>query len=332
MKKFLLSVFLCFVMFTTSIPFHPLSAKASSFLDFVILSQYKATADIGEEFYLLAISSSLKSPTFKSSDSAIASVNTYGKVTAKKAGSATITAKIKGAEASCKVIVNKTEISISKSHASIERNEVLKLSATASNKSEISWKSSRRSIASVDDKGKITGLKPGETTITASADGSSVSCKVIVKAPTVNLNESKITLYRGQSFTLNATVSSGIKPSWKSNKKSVAVIDDSGTVTAIKHGTAVITANVDGVSKRCEVVVLQPNITISPDEYTMKMGEDFLLKATVSSGNLPVWSSSNQNVAIVDQTGRVSGLKKGRAYIYASEDGVKVRCTVYVTD
>lgn len=332
MKKYLLSVFLCFVMLITSIPLQPLSAKASSFLDFVILSQYKATADIGDEFYLVAVTSSLKSPTFKSSDSGIASVNTYGKVTAKKAGSATITAKIKGAEASCKVIVNKTEISISKANASIERNEVLKLTAIASNNSEISWKSSRRSIASVDDKGSVTGLKPGETTITASADGTSVTCKVVVKAPAVNLNESKITLYRGQSFKLYATVSSGIKPTWKTNKKSVAVIDDNGTVTAIKHGTAVITATVDGVSKRCEVVVLQPTITISPDEFTMKKGEDFVLKADVSSGNLPVWSSSNQNVAVVDQTGKVTGLKKGRAYIYASEDGVKVRCTVNVTD
>lgn len=330
MKKIFTSILTCFILIFSISSVQ--AAKASNPFTFVMLSQYQSTMDIGDEIYLIALTSNLKKPTWKSSNSSVASVNTYGKITAKKAGTATITAKIKDAEASCRITVRKTTISLNKTKASLERGDILKLSATTSNGSPVKWKSSKKSIATINDQGVVTALKPGETTITASSDGSSTSCKVIVKSPTVKLNQSKLTLYRGQIARLTATVSSGMKPVWKTNKKSVAVVEEDGTVTAIKHGTAIITATVDGVSKRCEIIVKQPTITFNKAEFEIKKGATVPIYATVSSGNIPIWSTSNSNVAIVDETGNVTALKKGRAYIYAAEDGVKVRCTVYVTE
>jgi len=259
-------------------------------------------------------------------------VNTYGKVTAKKAGTATITAKIKNAEASCKVTVNKTKIAISKTSASLERGQILNLSASTSNNSNISWKSSKKSIATIDEYGIVTGIKPGETTITATADGSSTTCKITVKSPTIKLSKTKITLYRCQTAKLSATVSSAINPTWKTNKKSVALVDEAGTITAVKHGTATITATVDGISKSCEVVVEKPTITLSLTELSLKMGDAATITAAVSSGNPSVWSSSNTNIATIDTMGTITALQKGKAYIYAAEDGVKVRCILYVTE
>lgn len=331
-RKSLLSVFLCIVLITFSFQVQTTYASSSNSVSFVLLSKYNASVDIGNEFYILAITSNGKQPTWKSSSSSIASVNTYGKVTAKKAGSVTLTAKIKNAEASCKVKVNKTNITISKASASIERGEKLKLSAAASNKSEITWKSSKSSIAAIDDNGNITGLKPGETTITASADGSTATCKLKVKAPTVQLNKTNIKLYRGQKVKLAATVSSGISPNWKTNKKSVAVVDEYGNVTAVKNGTADITATVDGVSKVCKVSVEKPVITLSAAEINLKKGTASAVSAQVSSGNPPTWSSSNSNVATVDSSGKITAVKKGTAYIYAAEDGTKARCIVHVIE
>jgi len=331
-KKVLFSIFLSFTIFILSLPLQAISAKASSSFAFVVLSQYKATVDISNEFYIIAITSNGNLPSWKSSDSKIASVNTYGKVTAKKAGTVTITAKIKNAEASCKVTVNKTKIAISKKSASIERGQTLNLSAATSNNSNITWKSSKKSIATIDEYGIITGIKPGETTITATADGSSTTCKITVKSPTIKLSQTKITLYRCQTAKLFATVSSAINPSWKTNKKSVALVDEAGTITAVKHGTATITATVDGISKSCEVVVEQPIITLSSAEFSLKKGATTTITATVSSANPPVWSSSNANIATVDAKGTITALQKGKAYIYAAEDGVKVRCILYVTE
>ena len=130
-KKILLPILLC-VIIICSFPLQTISASSSSSFSFIILTKYSAIADIGNEFNIFAITSTGKQATWKSSNSKVASVNTYGKVTAKKAGTATITAKIKNAEASCKVTVNKTEISLSKVSSSIERGETLVLSATTS--------------------------------------------------------------------------------------------------------------------------------------------------------------------------------------------------------
>ena len=268
-KKILLPILLC-VIIICSFPLQTISASSSSSFSFIILTKYSAIADIGNEFYIVAITSTGKQATWKSSNSKIASVNTYGKVTAKKSGTATITAKIKNAEASCKVTVNKTEISISEESCSIERGKTLVLSATTSNNSKVTWKSSKNSIATIDEKGTVTAIKPGEAIITASADGSNSTCKIKVKSPTINLSKTSITLYRGQTAKLSATISSGINPTWKTNKKSVAIVDSSGTITAVKHGTATITATVDGVSKSCEVVVKEPTITLSSSELCLK--------------------------------------------------------------
>ncbi len=331
-KKIILSVLLSLPLISLSVPNQTVSALSSGSIAFVILSQYKAVADIGDEIYLLAATSTGKSATWKSSDSKIASVNTYGKVTAKKAGKAMITAKIKNAEASCQITVNKTKVVINTANAAIERGEAFKLSATTSNNSEVTWKSSKRSIATVDEYGTVTGKKPGETTVTAKADGSSATCRITVKLPTIRLNKTTVKLYRGQTAKLIATVSSKVNPAWKTSKKSVAVIDATGTVTAQKHGTAVITATVDGVSKTCEVLVLKPDITLSSTELSLKKGASTTITAWVSSDNLPVWSSSNSNVVSVNSKGKITALKKGTAYIYAAEDGTKVRCTIRVTE
>lgn len=332
LKKFLFSVILCFSIFVISTPIQNISAQSTASIDFILLSQYKNTLNIGDEFYLIAITSTGKKATFKSSDSKIASVNTYGKIIAKKAGTVTITAKIKDAEASCKVTVNLTEISLKSKDAQLERGDTLKLNATTSNGSKVTWKSNKKSVAIVDDTGLVTCMKPGEAIITAMADGNSATCVVTVKPPTVTLNKSKVTLYRGQTSALTAKISSIAKPSWKTNKKSVAMVNENGVITAMKNGIAIITCTVDGTATTCEVVVEKPTITLNTYEVALKVGETYKMVATVSSKNRVIWTTSNQNVINIDTTGKVTGLQKGKAYIYASEDGTKVRCTVLVNE
>ncbi len=309
-----------------------MTVKAAPNISCVLLSSYEKVIDIGEECYIFAWTSNGKKPTWKSSNSKVASVNTYGLVTGKRAGTAKITAKISGAEMSCRVKVNKMMITINKKSLSLERNDSVTLQASASNHAQLLWKSSKKSIAEVDEKGCITARKPGETIITVSADNTSVSCRVTVRQPKVVLNKTSITLYRGQTEKLTASVSSGITPTWRTNKKSVAIIDENGVVTAVKHGMAVITAKVDGISKICQVTVEQPEIVLSDSELNLKVGQTRQVSAKVSSGNSVVWTVSKQSVADVDKNGKVTAYAKGTCYIYATEDGVKERCRVCVTE
>ena len=284
------------VLFSSMIP--SFEAQAAPSLGFVILNSYSKVMNIGEECYLAAITSTGKKPSFSSNNSKVASVNTYGKITAKKAGTARITAK---------------------------------LSATASTGRPVTFRSNKKSVATVDSNGVITAKKPGTATILASADGTTESCIVTVKKPQLYLSKSSVTLYRNRKFRLTVKSTSKSIPKWKSNKKSVATVDDNGNVTTIKNGTATITVTVDGVSKTCEVIVKKPTVTFEKSEITLAVGAKKHIRALVSSGNQPVYSSSNTCIASVDENGTVFAHDAGKAYIYASEDGVKSRMRVIVT-
>lgn len=299
----------------------------------VILSHYNIQLAIGDEFYLVALTSTGKKPTFKSSDSKVASVNTYGRITAKKAGVCRITASIKNAEASCKVKVEKTQVILEPTTLTMENGKSVKLKLWSSTNHNIKWKSSKSSVAAVSEEGVVTSKKPGTCQITATVDGSVATCNLTVKSPTVKLNKTKVTLYRKGTVQLSAQVSSGREVVWKTNKKSVATVDrNTGMVTAIKHGEAIISASVDGVTKQCTVVVKQPTIKLSKTEVQLKKGNSCTIKATVSSGNPVEWSSSNNEVVTVNSHGILVAKGKGKAYVYAREDGVKARCVVKVTE
>ena len=211
MNKLMKTILFCFLFLLTSISLADNLAKADS-IQFILLSSYKETMNIGEERYLLAITTNGEMPTFKSSSSTIASVNTYGKITAKKSGTTTITAKIKKGEASCKVTVNKTKLTISDTRVSIERGGTFQLTASASSPSPITWKSSKKSVAVIDENGVITGMKPGETSITALVDGISKTCNVTVKTPTIKLDKYSVHLYRRQTVKLPGDLTSQVLP------------------------------------------------------------------------------------------------------------------------
>ena len=141
-KKILKTVFAVFCMISMLFVSgsHTNTVSAASGYEFVVLDRYAKTMKIGDEFYLLAITSTGKKPSFSSSSSSVASVNTYGKVTAKKAGTATITAKIKNGEASCKITVQKTSITLSAKSISLENGALAKLKATSSTGHPITYK------------------------------------------------------------------------------------------------------------------------------------------------------------------------------------------------
>ena len=76
-RKITLSILLCFTLFLFSFPVQNTFADSSDSISLIVLSKYFAAVDIGNEFYIIAITSTGNLPTWKSSNSKIASVNTY---------------------------------------------------------------------------------------------------------------------------------------------------------------------------------------------------------------------------------------------------------------
>ncbi|MBR1740764.1 MAG: Ig-like domain-containing protein [Lachnospiraceae bacterium] len=328
LRRILCGILLIAFALSLFIPSCRKASKAASPL--IILSKYSLSMNIGEEYLLKAVTSDFSFPKYKSSKSSIASVDAYGLITAKKEGSCKIRVKSGSSEVYCQIQVKKTTITLNRTKLSLEHGETFSLKAVTSNGHRPAFKCSKKSVALISENGAITALKPGEAVITVKADTTESHCTLTVKKPVITLNRTRISLYRNQSFQLTAAVSSGIQPVWKSNKKSVASVDENGAVHALKHGTATITATVDGVKKNCMVTVKSPSILLNRTSVTLKTGEQFTLTARVSSGIPPVWSSSKSSVATVDEAGRITAEKKGTALIRAKEDGATAECIVLV--
>ncbi len=214
-----------------------------------------------------------KSVSWSSSNSAVASVDANGKVTALKAGTATITVKTAdgGYTAKCSVTVQVkvAGVSLNKTSLTLYEGGTQTLTATvtpsnSSNKS-VSWSSSNTSVVTVDASGKVTAVKAGTATITVkTADGgytAKCSVTVQVKVAGVSLNKASLTLYEGGTQTLTATVTpsnaSNKSVSWSSSNSTVASVDANGKVTAVKAGTATITVRTadGGYTANCVTTV-----------------------------------------------------------------------------
>lgn len=125
----------------------------------------------------LTVSNNEKTPSWSSSNYAVASVGSNGSVKARKYGKTTITAWVDGKQLTCKVQaadpkLNKTSIKLKK-----KKSYTLKVSQRYG---KVTWRSSKSSVASVKN-GKVTTKKKGTAYIYASCDGRSMRCKVTVK-------------------------------------------------------------------------------------------------------------------------------------------------------
>ena len=303
-----------------------------------------------------------KKVTWKSSNAAIASVDANGKVTGVKAGEATITVTTEdgGKTATCKVTVSDKEIKVTgvklnKSETSllVGGNETLTatvLPEDATNQN-VTWKSDKPEIATVDANGKFTAVKVGEATITVTTEdgGKTATCKVTVSETSVavtgvTLNKATLSLIAGASETLTATVApadaTNKKVTWKSSDAAVATVDTNGKVTAVKAGEATITVTTEdgGKTATCKVTV-KPNLVseITLAALAIYVGESKAVTATVkpddATNKALTWTSSDETVATVDATGKVTGKKIGTATITATAQdgsGVSGSCTVTV--
>lgn len=188
--------------------------------------------------------------TWQSSDKAVADVNN-GVVTAKKAGTATITATANGKSATCKVTV----VSLDKKKLTLGVGEkaTLKVDGT----SNVSWNSSSKN-ATVSN-GKVTAKKKGSATITAKAEGVELKCTVTVKAAPNKLilkSKKKVTIKKGKSTKIKVSLPKNTKGElkYKSSKKKVATVDAKGVVKGKKKGTAKITVTAAN-NKKAKVTV-----------------------------------------------------------------------------
>ena len=177
-------------------------------------------------------------------------------------------------------------------------------------------------------------LTAGKHTIAVTYHGAKTSFVVTVKdipVSSLKLDQNNVVLRPKESVQLQENIqpanATDKSVSWKSDNPAVASVDEKGRVTALKNGTAVISAVMkNGLRAECKITVkiavdyVQLDSTYK-DVYVTQTGQ---LNATVypedATNKKVKWRSTNTSVVSVDQTGHYKALKSGFAYIYATSE------------
>ena len=239
-------------------------------------------------------------------------------------------------------------VTLSQPAAEMIIGEFITLKATISpsnaTEREIMWASSKQSVASVDQTGKVVSIAEGTSTITATAGGKLGSCVVtvskgVVEVSSINFDKTGVSLKVGETVTLTATV----KPddatdktvTWSTSDASVATVSD-GVVTAIKLGSATIRAKAGDKEATCVITVEATpvtSVTLDQTSASLKVGETVTLTATVkpddATDKTVTWSTSDASVATVSD-GVVTAIKLGSATIRAKAGDKEATCVITV--
>ena len=164
------------------------------------------------------------------------------------------------------------------------------------------------------------------------------------KTEKVSLDKSEVTINEGQTVQLSLNVEPKDftdEVSWKSTDSNIVTVSGTGVVTAKNTGTAKIKVIVGEQSVYCNVIVTQPvtSIYLNRESVSMEALETYQLKTSIypeNANNKEVeWSSSDEKIVKVDQTGCITALAKGTATVTGkTKDGSNLwdTCTVTVTN
>lgn len=301
-----------------------------------------------------------KTVKWTSTDDTVATVDENGKVTALKAGTTYIKAKVEDKEVSCKidVVVPLTGIDLNKDVAEIVKGQTEKLTVTlvpedTTYTGKVEWTSSDDTIATVDENGNVRGIKEGTVTITAKAvengneiiDTAEITVKEIpLNSIAIDIADFDLGIGRTQSLGVVCNpenTTDDINVEWTSSDNKVATVDENGVVTAIAEGTAVITAKVGDKTASVTVTVKGIPITSITIDAPSKVlvGGNVDIKVTVNPTDATYnmsdlkFVSSNSDVLTINEDGTIVAKGLGKAILTVeAPNGVKSQVEIEVVD
>ena len=285
-----------------------------------------------------------------SSDERVASVSSSGLAIALAVGSATITATADGKSASVAVSVSPVPVGavvVSPSPAQLLVGQSVTLGVQITDASgrivdrAKSFSSDAPGIATVDQQGVVRGIAPGTTTVRVTSEGQVGTTTVVVSrvpVTSVTVTPPSANLLVGRTVTLTGTprdarggTLSDRPVSWRSSNDAVATVSQSGVVTAVGPGSAVVFATVEGQTDQASITVSPvpvASVAVSPSTGSILVGQTTSFTATVRDadgrevGDREVtWSTSDPRIALVSSNGVVTGVGAGTATITATSEG-----------
>lgn len=294
-----------------------------------------------------------KTVVWSSGDESIVTVED-GVVKAVGIGTATITATTKyGNTAECVVTVNPiyaTEVVVSMSYTEIVIGDTAEITASVkpgnATYKDVDWISSDESVVTVEN-GIFRAEGLGEATVKAVSKDGKASAEVKVRVLPREVSEILVQDIIGIDIGTSVEIIYDILPSDATYRNVVITSDndnvtvDGYTVNGVKVGRSVLTLTAtNGVTAKISVSVnpvYAESVTLDSTVAVLTRGKTLAVKATVLPEDTTfaklVWSSSNEEVAIVSQEGVITAVGKGNAVITAETlNGVKATISVTVNE
>ena len=229
--------------------------------------------------------------------------------------------------------------------------------ADASEKS-VTWSSSNVDVATVTSYGMLTGIAEGTATITVTTvdGGFTDQCNITVFKPVIPVTAVELSGCPEKGLAIDETVqlAASIAPAnaddpsvtWSSSNAEILTVDQSGLVTAVEPGTAIISVNTtDGdFTETCEITVEVPVVNVTGVTLLNcpadKLLVDSLFQLTAelapadADDTQVFWSSSDELVATVSDGGMVTAVSVGEATIgiMTNDGGFSDECTIIVDE
>ena len=238
-------------------------------------------------------------------------------------------------------------VKLNKNNITLGKGEKYTLVTTVENGdiSQVEFTTDNSGVITVDDKGKMTAVGIGVTTITAKTyNGLTAKCKVTVKklANSIKLDKTSITLGVGEQYDFSSYVPSGTAAyfrSYYSDDPNIAFIQKAGgLMTAKKAGTTTVRCKMpNGTQATCNVTVkpLATSLKLNASEIVLYIGQSFDLNSSIPKGTAAyyrLYSSNNSKIATATRAGGiVKGISVGRTTVTCTlNNGKKAICDVYV--
>jgi len=343
------------------------TVTVSQTADAVVVTPETATIDAGQsQAFTAAVQdangNAIAGATvnWSSSDEAVATIDPTGTATGQASGTATLTAVSDGVSGTATLTVQAPIASVDVAPAAVDLTALgatAGLTATVTDEEgntrddvTVQWTSSEEAIVTVDQNGTVTAQGTGSATVTASVGDVSGTATVNVtqEVATVLVTPETASVEVGstQQFSAEAQDANGFTIpdaafAWSSSDEAVATVDGTGLATGQAEGNATIMAESEGVAGTATltVTVAIASVDVTPATSDLaSIGATVQLTATVTDtqGNnvddaTVVWSSSDEAVATVDETGLVTAQGNGSATITATAGDVSGDATVDVS-
>lgn len=323
------------------------------------LGDYQSQMMVGErqllDITILPAEATGQNITYSSSDTSIAKINGLGRITALKSGVTEIAVSCGGITEKFGLTVSDTQsvrdldLGDCPSEIEVGASQVLNVTAIPENASseKILYQTSNAGIATVNELGRVTGLKEGNVTITIICGSvkKEISIKIVsAKSAEIAVTDVEIADYEDElvvdkTMTLNATVipsnATDTTVTYQSSDEKIATVSSSGEVKGIAEGNVTISVSAGAVTKRIElkVKVAATKIELDTTYLVLSQGESHQLLANVvpaEADQVIVFETSTPDIISLSSTGLVTAKECGTGEVIVKNEDVSTAVTVIV--